>query len=217
MPGKASPFRSAVLAAALALTWLGTVAVAQPDDHGRGGGRGNERRWVQPADPGGARGGDRGGDRRWVQQADPRGGRDRQDRREQRRFERERPDAWSGQWGPRAEPWGRQPQDRPGRGGPPVYVQPPVLVQPPPQVRPPPQWQGRGGDRAERRWNPQAPRLRPGDQLPPEYRQRQFVVDDWRAHRLYAPPPGHQWVQPEPGNYILIGRNGEIVNMLVGQ
>ncbi|NKE67341.1 RcnB family protein [Ramlibacter sp. RBP-2] len=209
MSGKASPFTAAALALALAVAGLGTPAVAQPDDRGRGG-RGDERRWVQQGEPRG----DRGGDRRWVQPADPRGGRDRQDRREQRRFEAERPDGWRGQGGER---WGRQPQDHPGRGGPPVYVQPPVHVQPPAQVQPSPQWQGRGDDRAERRWNPRAPRLRPGDPLPSEYRQRQFVVNDWRAHRLYAPPPGHQWVQPEPGNYLLIGRNGEIVNMLVGQ
>lgn len=216
MSGKAWPFRSAALAAALAVAWLGTLPVAQADDRGRGGERGQERRWVQQGGPGGARGGDRGGDRRWVPQAEPRGGRDRQERPEQRRFERERPDGWRGQPGRQGEPWGRQPQDHPGRGGPPVYVQPPVL-QPLPDAQPAPQWQGRGGDRAERRWNPPAPRLRPGDQLPPEYRQRQFVVNDWRAHRLYAPPPGHQWMQPEPGNYILIGRHGEIVNMLVGQ
>lgn len=221
MPGKASPFRAAALALVMAMAWLGTAAVAQPDDRGRG--RGDERRWVQQSEPRWNRGQDRGGDRRWVQQGDPRGGRDWQDRREQRRFERERPDGWRAQPGQQGGPWGRQPQDRPGRGGPPVYVQPPVYgqppvqVQPPPQVHPSPQWQGRGGERAERRWNPRAPRLRPGDQLPSEYRQRQFVVNDWRAHRLYAPPPGHQWVQPEPGNYILIGRNGEIVNMLVGQ
>lgn len=222
MSGKASPFKSAALAAVLAVAWLGTGAAAQPDDRGRGGGRGDERRWVQQGDPRGVRGGDRGGDRRSVQEAQPRGGGDWQDRREQRRPEPQRPDGWRG--GPaQREPWVGQP-DHPGRGAPPpVYVQPPVHVQPPvyvqpaPQVQPPPQWQGRGGERGERRWSPQAPRLRPGDQLPPEYRQRQFVVNDWRAHRLYAPPPGHQWVQPEPGNYILIGRNGEIVNMLVGQ
>lgn len=196
MSGNASPL-SAALAGALALAWLGTLPVAHADDRGRGGGRGDERRWVQ--------------------QAEPRGGRDWQDRREQRRFERERPEGWRGQPGPQGEPRGREPQDHPGRGGPPAYVQPPVHVQPPPEVQPPPQWRGRGADRAERRWNPRAPRLRPGDQLPSEYRQRQFVVNDWRAHRLYAPPPGHQWVQPEPGNYLLIGRNGEIVNMLVGQ
>ncbi len=195
--------------AAVAAAWLAMLPAAQAE--GRGG-RGDERRWVQQAEPGWQRGGDRGGDRRWVQPADPRGGRGWQDRGEQRRFERERPDGWGGPPAPR----GREPQDRSGRGGPPPHVQPSPYVQPP-QVQPPPQWQGRGGERAERRWNPQAPRLRPGDQLPPEYRQRQFVVNDWRAHRLYAPPPGYQWVQPEPGNYILIGRNGEIVNMLVGQ
>lgn len=217
MSGKASPLRSAALAAALAVAWLGMLPAAHADDRdrGRGGERGQDRRWVQQGGPG-ARGGDRGADRSWVQQAQPRGGRDWQDRREQRRFERERPEGWRGQPG-QGEPWGRQRQDPPARGGPPVYVQPPIHVQPPPDVQPPPQWQGRDGDRAERRWNPRAPRLRPGDQMPSEYRQRQFVVKDWRAHRLYAPPPGHQWLQPEPGNYLLIGRNGEIVNMLVGQ
>ena len=228
MSAKASPWKSAALAAALALAWLGAVPAAHADDRGRGGGRGEERRWVQQGDPRGARGADRGADRRWVQQADPRGGRDWEDRRERSGVERERAEGWRGRPPPQHEPWGRPPQGHPGRGGPPVHVPPPVhaappvYVQPPvhvlpPQGEPPPQWQGRGAERGERRWTPQAPRLRPGDQLPPEYRQRQFVVNDWRAHRLYAPPPGHQWVQPEPGNYILIGRNGEIVNMLVGQ
>lgn len=238
MSAKASTFSAAALAAALALAWLGMLPAAHADDRGRAGGRGDERRWTQQAgprgdrggdrrwvqqgDPRGARGGDRG-DRRWVQPADPQGGRDWQERREHRGYERERPGGWPGQRTPQIEPGPRQPQDHRGRGGPPVYGQPPVYVQPgvqverPPRVQPPPQWQGRGGDRAGQRWNPQAPRLRPGDQLPPEYRQRQFAVNDWRAHRLYAPPPGHQWMQPEPGNYILIGRQGEIVNMLVGQ
>ena len=213
MSGKASPLKSAALAAVLAVAWLATVAVAQGDDRGRGGARGDERRWVQQADPRGSRGDDRGGERRWVQSAEPSGGRDWEDRREQPRVERQRPDDRRGQPPGQREPWGRQPPEHTGRGAP-----PPVYAQPPPvYAQPPPQWQGRGAERAERRWNPQAPRLRPGDQLPPEYRQRQFVVNDWRAHRLYAPPPGHQWVQPEPGNYLLIGRNGEIVNMLVGQ
>lgn len=225
MSARVPPFRAAVVAAVVALAWLGTTPAAHADDRARGGGRGDERRWVQDD----ARGG-RGGDRRSVQDAERRGGRDWQDRREPGRVERGQPPL-------QREHWGRQPQGHPGGAPvqvqpphqvrPPVYVEPPVHAAPPvygqppvpvrpPQVEPPP-WQGRGGDRVERRWTPQAPRLRPGDQLPPEYRQRQFVVNDWRAHRLYAPPPGHQWVQPEPGNYILVGRNGEIVNMLVGQ
>ena len=66
------------------------------------------------------------------------------------------------------------------------------------------------------RWN-HARGFRPGDALPPQYRQRQFIVHDWRSHRLYAPPPGYVWVQPEPGSYLLIGNNGVIANMLVGQ
>ena len=209
MSWKAWPFTSAAFAAALAVSWLASAAHAE--DRGRGGGRGDDRRWVQPAEPRGGGSGERGGDRRWVQPADPRGGSGWQQRGDQREFDRQRPDGWRGRPPPQRERGDRQPQDHPGRGGP-----PPVYVQPP-QVQPPPQWQGREAQRPERRWNPQAPRLRPGDRLPPQYRQRQFVVDDWRAHRLYAPPPGHQWVQPEPGNYILIGPNGEIVNMLVGQ
>jgi Ni/Co efflux regulator RcnB len=34
-----------------------------------------------------------------------------------------------------------------------------------------------------------------GSRLPPEYRDRSYVVDDWRAHHLYAPPRGYHWVQ----------------------
>ncbi len=34
-----------------------------------------------------------------------------------------------------------------------------------------------------------------GDRLAKEYRSRHDVVNDWRAHRLHAPPRGYQWVQ----------------------
>lgn len=198
-----------VVLAAVALAWLGTTAAAHADD--RRGWRAEERRWVQEAP------------------RDPREWQDRRHRPEP--FERGRHDGWRAQ-PPQGEPWGRPqaPHDRPGRRdadvppqrpvpyvreGPPARWQapPPAAQQAPPQWQaPPPQWQP-----PPPRWRPQAPRLRPGDQLPPEYRQRQFIVNDWRAHRLYAPPPGYQWVQPEPGSYLLIGRNGEIVNLLVGQ
>jgi len=33
-----------------------------------------------------------------------------------------------------------------------------------------------------------------GDRLPVAYRAPGYVVNDWRAHRLYAPPRGYQWV-----------------------
>jgi Ni/Co efflux regulator RcnB len=44
--------------------------------------------------------------------------------------------------------------------------------------------------------------FRRGGRLPPEYRNRQYVVDDWRGHRLSAPPRGYHWVQTG-GDYVL--------------
>lgn len=42
-----------------------------------------------------------------------------------------------------------------------------------------------------------------GERLPIEYRHRNYVVDDWRAHRLSAPPRGYHWVQVG-GDYVLV-------------
>jgi Ni/Co efflux regulator RcnB len=42
-----------------------------------------------------------------------------------------------------------------------------------------------------------------GQRLPAEYRNRQYVVNDWRSHRLSAPPRGYQWVQTG-GDYVLV-------------
>ena len=42
-----------------------------------------------------------------------------------------------------------------------------------------------------------------GDRLPAEYRNRQYVVNDWRSHRLSAPPRGYHWVQTG-GDYVLV-------------
>jgi Ni/Co efflux regulator RcnB len=41
-----------------------------------------------------------------------------------------------------------------------------------------------------------------GQRLPVTYHNRQYVVDNWRAHRLSAPPRGHHWVQVG-GDYVL--------------
>jgi len=43
-----------------------------------------------------------------------------------------------------------------------------------------------------------------GDRLPPEYRHRQYVVEDWRGHNLRAPPRGYHWVQ-NGADYLLVG------------
>lgn len=54
-----------------------------------------------------------------------------------------------------------------------------------------------------------------GGYLPPQYRTRQYVVEDWRAHRLSAPPRGYQWVQ-SGGDYILVAiATGVILNLLL--
>lgn len=42
-----------------------------------------------------------------------------------------------------------------------------------------------------------------GDRLPSRYRQRSHVVNDWRGHRLSAPPRGYHWVQNGP-DYVLV-------------
>jgi Ni/Co efflux regulator RcnB len=55
-----------------------------------------------------------------------------------------------------------------------------------------------------------------GDRLPPEYRSRQYVVNDWRGHHLNAPPRGYHWVQTG-GDYVLVAvSTGIILNFLLG-
>lgn len=41
-----------------------------------------------------------------------------------------------------------------------------------------------------------------GDRLPSEYRDRNYVVDDWHSHGLSAPPRGYHWVGVN-GDYVL--------------
>ncbi|AOJ63395.1 hypothetical protein EGY31_21905 [Burkholderia multivorans] len=68
---------------------------------------------------------------------------------------------------------------------------------PPGQMRrgedaPPPRW----ADEPHREWHK-------GDRLPDEFRDRQYVVDDWRGYRLSAPPRGYHWVGIG-GDYLLV-------------
>ena len=61
----------------------------------------------------------------------------------------------------------------------------------------------------DHRWNR-------GDRVPPAYRTRSYVVDDWRGHRLSAPPRGYQWVQ-YGGDYLLVAvATGIIASMILG-
>ncbi len=53
-----------------------------------------------------------------------------------------------------------------------------------------------------------------GDRLPPQYRSKQYVVDNWRAHRLSAPPRGYRWVQLG-ADYVLVAVATGIITQLI--
>lgn len=54
-----------------------------------------------------------------------------------------------------------------------------------------------------------------GDRLPMQYRSHQYVVNDWRGHRLSAPPRGYHWVQ-SGGDYVLVAiATGVILQLLL--
>src|SRR5450759_50469 len=80
-----------------------------------------------------------------------------------------------------------------------------------------PQNQGRAHNKArpdERGAGPDHA-FRRGQRLPMEYRNRQYVVDDWRGHHLSAPPRGYHWVQTG-GDYVLVAiATGVILQLLL--
>lgn len=53
-----------------------------------------------------------------------------------------------------------------------------------------------------------------GDRLPPQYRHRNYVVDDWRGHGLSAPPRGYHWVQTGT-DYVLVAIATGIILQLI--
>lgn len=56
--------------------------------------------------------------------------------------------------------------------------------------------------------------LRKGGHLPSQYRSKQYVVNDWRGHRLSAPPRGYHWVQTG-SDYVLVGITTGIIASLL--
>ena len=54
-----------------------------------------------------------------------------------------------------------------------------------------------------------------GSRLPPEYRTRQYIVNDWRGHRLSAPPPGYYWVQSGTDYLLVAIATGVIAQLLL--
>jgi Ni/Co efflux regulator RcnB len=69
-------------------------------------------------------------------------------------------------------------------------------------------------DRGERGAGPDHAYYR-GERMPLQYRSRQYVVEDWRSHRLSAPPRGYHWVQ-SGGDYVLVAiATGIILQLLL--
>lgn len=68
-------------------------------------------------------------------------------------------------------------------------------------------------DRGERGVGPDHAYHR-GDRMPPQYRTRQYIVEDWRGHHLSEPPRGYQWVQ-SGGDYVLVAITTGIILQLL--
>lgn len=76
----------------------------------------------------------------------------------------------------------------------------------------------RSYDRQERfAYGARGPEWHRGGRIPLEYRNRQYVVNDWRSHRLAAPPRGYEWVQVG-GDYVMVAiATGIIAQLLISQ
>lgn len=78
-------------------------------------------------------------------------------------------------------------------------------------------WDQRPDYRANDRGAGPEHRFHRGDRLPPEYRHRQYVVDDWRDYNLRQPPRGYHWVQ-SGNDYLLIAiTSGIIAEIILGR
>ncbi|VVE09631.1 hypothetical protein PIN31115_02547 [Pandoraea iniqua] len=67
---------------------------------------------------------------------------------------------------------------------------------------------------AEDTW--QHPEWRKGDRVPQQYRDRQYVVENYRDYRLQPPRRGYQWVGVG-GDFLLVAiATGVIADMVVG-
>jgi Ni/Co efflux regulator RcnB len=53
--------------------------------------------------------------------------------------------------------------------------------------------------------------------LPAQFNNRHGVVDDWRGHRLSAPPRGYHWVQSASDDLLVAIVGGVIAQILLDQ
>jgi Ni/Co efflux regulator RcnB len=59
--------------------------------------------------------------------------------------------------------------------------------------------------------------LRRGQRLPSHYRTHQYVVDNYRSHRLSAPPRGYHWVQAGADYVLVAAATGIIAQIMLNQ
>lgn len=53
-----------------------------------------------------------------------------------------------------------------------------------------------------------------GSRVPPQYRGHNYVVNDWRGHRLSAPPRGYHWIQ-NGGDYLLVAIATGVITQII--
>ena len=73
---------------------------------------------------------------------------------------------------------------------------------------------GRAGDARDGRGAGPDHNFYRGGRLPAQYRNHQYVVNDWRGHHLSAPPRGYQWVQTG-ADYVLVAIATGIIAQLL--
>lgn len=56
-----------------------------------------------------------------------------------------------------------------------------------------------------------------GDRLSSDYRNRQYVVDDWHGHGLRQPPRGYQWVGVGADYLLVAVGTGLIAQVVLSQ
>ena len=57
---------------------------------------------------------------------------------------------------------------------------------------------------------------RRGGYIPVEYRDRRYVVDDWRVYHLRQPPYGYRYVRGDDGQFLLVAiASGVIADILL--
>ena len=71
--------------------------------------------------------------------------------------------------------------------------------------------------RNDRNYGARGPQFHRGGHIPNEYRSRQYVVNDWRSHRLAPPPRGQQWVQVGSDYALIAIATGLIASIVLSQ